>query len=85
MPEIPPHTLRTPTMEVSGHGWRSARLDNGAKAFLNHKFVFQDVPETLRGSHFTMLPGGQATSITVTAHTDTMLQIATALDKKVWT
>jgi hypothetical protein len=82
MPEIRPHTLRTAVMVVSGHGWRSARLEPGAKAFSNRNYIFHDVPETLRGGRFTMLPGGEATPITVTARTDTTLHIATALDQQ---
>lgn len=74
-----PTPLRKETKDlvIVGAKFAPAALDNGAKAFSNRPYTWEDVPDTLRGWQYTQTAGGEAASLTVTAKTEGTLYAAT--------
>jgi len=65
-------------VRVEGFGFTAERFDEAAVAYGNRKYVWQGVPETLRGWQFTRLNGGQRTSLRATCGHDAEVYVATA-------
>jgi hypothetical protein len=63
-----------------GDGFTVEKLQEGARAFANRKYVWKDVPARLRGWRFTRISGGAAPQIRVKARRDATLTVATRLN-----
>lgn len=62
---------------VSGRGFRVAALDDDLAAFGNRKYVWKQVPATLRGWRYTQTDGGTAAEIRIAVRQDTTIYVAT--------
>jgi len=67
-----------PAVRVDGVGFEVAELTEGAKAYMNRTYVWENVPEPLRGWKFTRLNGGVRGTLSATPSTDGPLYIAGA-------
>ena len=65
---------------VSGSGFTIETLDNKVVAFSNRNYVWEKVPESLRGRKYTKIGGGQRPKIVVKAKRNTILQAITDND-----
>jgi hypothetical protein len=75
----PPVTeLDVGDLRLTGRGFVLANLTNGAKAFSNRAYVWQDVPPALAGGSFIRLDGGGGAELRVRPKHDTTLRMATA-------
>lgn len=72
------HRLETPDFVLTGTGFQAARFAEGGRAFANRDYVWQDLPERLRGRSFTQTAGGQGAVLRVTLRRAATLWLATA-------
>ncbi len=64
-------------IEVRGRAFEIDELRNGAQAFMNRTYTWEDVPEALTGWRFTRLNGGLRSELTATATAAGTLYLAT--------
>lgn len=62
---------------ITGTGFEIAKFDEGAEAFSNRNYVWQNLPEKFRGGSYTRTAGGEAVVIAVRAKRDITLHVAT--------
>lgn len=79
--ELPADRHEVGDLVITGRRFEMAQLAEGGKAFSNRAYVWENVPEPLRGRMFTRTAGGQRAAIRVKALRDTTLQVATAVGK----
>jgi hypothetical protein len=65
-------------VRVEGFGFTVERFDEAAVAYGNREYVWQHVPEALRGWQFTRLNGGQRASLQASCDRDAEVYLATA-------
>jgi len=65
-----------PAVRVEGRGFEVGELKNGGKAFMNRTYVWERVPDDLRGWQFTRLNGGVRSKLTATTQADGALYLA---------
>ena len=63
-------------VEVDGLLFEIGTLDNGAKAYMNRTYVWENVPEALRGWQFTRLNGGVRSQVWAAPGADGRLHLA---------
>lgn len=71
-----PADAGAPSALVAGAGFRISCLMEGAAAFTNRKYVWLDIPDSIRGWNYTMLAGGEPASVIVSVSADTVLYAA---------
>ncbi len=64
-----------PVVAVQGFGFEVGRLENGGKAFLNRRYVWEDVPKEIARWQYTRVGGGVSAEITATPTTDGALYV----------
>jgi hypothetical protein len=69
----------TRDFSISGTGFTIKTLDNDAVAFANRKYVWQEIPENLRGRRYTQTNGGQHPQINIHVKHDTTIQVITSV------
>lgn len=87
---VDPKTLKPPgpvkidlgVIVVEGQGFTLQTLQEGSQAFGNRDYVWTQVPEKLRGWHYTQTFGGQAAQIAVVANHDATVHFATATSQE---
>lgn len=70
-------SVETDDFIVTGFGWSPAKLTDGAKAFSNRNYVWENVPVRLAGFDYTQTAGGERAEIRVRARRDAGLHLAT--------
>jgi len=73
-----PVTAEAGPVTISGYGFSMQTLQNGAKAYSNRDYVWENVPAALAGKRFTQTAGGGAATLRITAKEDTTVMMATA-------
>lgn len=66
---------------ITGSGWTLQPLANGKRAFANRSYVWADLPAKTDGWRYAQTAGGEAAAITVEAHRETTLYMASALSQ----
>jgi hypothetical protein len=75
----PPQTrVETASFVLTGSGFEPARLADGEKAFSNRTYVWDNVPERIRGWRYTRTAGGERAVTRVLARQPVTLHLATA-------
>lgn len=87
MQDSPPYLVEEVACEsgglaVQGHGFRIATLKDGQKAYGNRPYVWNAVPERFRDWKVTQTDGAMRARITVKAHCDGVVYVATATSQK---
>jgi len=70
--------IETPLLKVEGRGIAVAKLADGATAYGNRTYVWQEVPAKWRGWRYTQTCGGERAEIQLTARRATEVYLATA-------
>ena len=65
-----------PAVKADGMLFEIGKLDNGAMAYMNRTYIWENVPEPLRGWQFTRLNGGVRGKVGVIPSGDGLLYIA---------
>jgi len=74
--DIPGFTWENQWILIQGENCEKSTLTNGALAYRNRKYVFQNVPKELQGVYFTKFGGGEKGNVTVKVKEDTTLFFA---------
>jgi len=82
LPHADPQTVDAGDVTISGFGFAMQPLRNGAAAFSNRAYVWENLPNALSGRRFTQTAGGGAATMTITAQRDTTLLVATATSQQ---
>jgi len=82
--------IETPALVVEGRGIAVAKLADGATAYGNRNYVWQEVPAKWQGWRYTQTCGGERAEIQLTARQATEVYLATApsqegIDLSGWT
>jgi hypothetical protein len=68
---------RAAEVTVRGWGFEVAKLEDGARAFLNRDYVWRELPEQMRDWQFTRLGGGVRTQLTAFVDQDGPVYLVT--------
>jgi hypothetical protein len=79
--QAPATVVKTAQLEITGRGWTLTPLANGAKAFSNRNYVWQEVPKAFQGWRHTQTGGGVRAELTVKALADTTVYLAATQPK----
>ena len=77
IPDLQASRCETSDYVVTGYGFGVGRLDDNQKAFSNRDYVWEKVPESLRGWTCTQMAGGVTARVTVKAKRDCVVYAAT--------
>jgi iduronate 2-sulfatase len=81
VPNPTPLTHETSSFTLHGDSFEITRLGNRHRAFSNRPYIWLNLPPSLEGLRYTLLPGGAKPNLTLTAKEDTTLRIITAPDQ----
>jgi len=73
-----------PTMTLAGRGFTIEKFDEGARAFGNRDYTWQQVPKALKGWRFTRMNGGEAAPLWLRCHRDMEVLLATSAAASDW-
>lgn len=79
--ELPSQRFEVGDLAITGRGFELAKLDEGGQAYSNRQYVWENVPQRLRGVPFTRTAGGERAEIRVKALRDTTLVAVTGRGK----
>ena len=74
--------FETPALKIEGRGVSPTTLDNGATAFGNRNYVWEEVPSPWRGRRCLQTRGGEPAEVRVTARQAADVYLATAPSQK---
>jgi hypothetical protein len=74
----PLRKIQTSALAIEGRGFEMAELADGATAFGNRRYVWENVPQRWRGWRITRTCGGEPAEIEVIAKKETDVYLATA-------
>jgi len=73
-----------PTMILAGRGFTIETFEEGARAFGNRNYTWQEVPDALKGWRFTRMNGGEPTPLWLQCHRDMEVLLATSAAASDW-
>jgi len=80
---LPPMTVESAELTVTGNGWALADFKEQGIAYANRKYVWFEVPEKLKsGLKFTRMSGGEFAELSVEAKKDTTVRMFTSAARK---
>lgn len=76
LPELPQTRVETKALVLTGTGWTAQKFANGAKAFANRNYVWENLPAKFAGWRYTQTSGGERAQLKVRAKQAVTLHLA---------